>query len=230
MWQCLFLRFIIGGYVYSVVTWESKSQKTNEKVIREAVAAQLNKDPNELTDEDFELIKKLNLAQRNVYDIRLLGKFKNIEELNLSFIPLPQPDIPKWMIILAKLHAIDLYKNYYKSYKEKYFIDLSPLEKLFNLRVLYMNNTAIKNIEPLAKIKNLREINIDIGMLDEHGLFDGGIFPKTVLINGKEFNLQIDHNTNDSFPKINCIVPGYDGTPEQQAEILIKSKCENVLN
>lgn len=231
---------VIAIYIYASLTRKSKTQKESEAIIRQAAAAQLNKDPNKVTNKDFAAVKTLDLSGKKVYDIGLLRKFTNLEELNLNSIPLPEPDIPEWMVVLGKLHVIDLYKIYYKSYKDNYFIDLSPLENLSDLKILYISNTALKDLKPLAKIKNLQEINADIKLLDDHGIFKQGVFPKTVIINGsetviingKEFNLEIEHITNNSkgtLPTIKVFIPGYNGTVTQFAEIRIKSEVEKAL-
>ena len=44
---------IFAGLIYRTMTWESKPDPASERIIREAVSTILNKDPNELTDEDF---------------------------------------------------------------------------------------------------------------------------------------------------------------------------------
>ena len=212
------------------MSWKSKSEKASDRIIIETVAAQLNKDANDVTVEDFAKITTLSLAEKKAYNIQMLNKFENLEELDLNFISLPDPDIPKWMVVLAKMHIIDLYEKYYTSYKNKYYIDLSPLENLSNLQVIHIRSTAVKDLKPLAKIKNLRKLNVDISMLEVHGLMKPGMFLKTVNINGKKFTLQANNNTDNPLPYIHCTLPGYDGTPEECIERFIKSECEDALN
>ena len=128
------LLLIFAALVFRFFTQKSNYGLNSKEIICEAVAKQLNKDSNKITDEDFAAVERLDLSRKGVYDIKLLRKFKNLEELNLSYIPLHSPDIPKWMAVMGRLHIIGLYKMYSKSYKNKYMIDLSPLENLSHLK------------------------------------------------------------------------------------------------
>ena len=49
----LILLLIIASLVYIRFTQEPKPDPASEIIIRQAIAAQLRKEPNELTDEDF---------------------------------------------------------------------------------------------------------------------------------------------------------------------------------
>ena len=160
------LLIVITAFV--IIFFEQNSpDPASAAVIRNAAAMQLGKDPNELTDEDFWAVSKLDLSGKEVYDISLLRKFANLEELNLGNIPLPKPKIPKWMIILGKLH-FNPTKIYTKRYKDKYFIDLRPLEKLPKFKRIHIHNTAFKDLKPLEKIENLQMVHIMIGQLEEY--------------------------------------------------------------
>ncbi len=104
---------IIAALVFIWFTQEEhKPDPASEKIIREAAAEQLNKDPNELTDEDFAKITKITdldfLGLTKLYDqpippwvltelsdIRLLEKFTNLQELDLYSIKYPDKYIPK---------------------------------------------------------------------------------------------------------------------------------------
>lgn len=157
----LLLLLIASALVFIFFAQEQKQKPdpASEKIIRQEAAKQLGKDPKKVTDADFAGVRKLDLSGKEVYDIGLLEKFTNLEELNLSNIPLPKPQIPKWMVIPGKFH-INLSRMYIDKYGEKYFIDLCPLEKLPNLKKLYIRHTAFKDIKPLTKIKNLQEIAV----------------------------------------------------------------------
>ena len=85
---------IVAGYVYFIFAWKSQLHKSSEDIIRQAVAKQLNKNLNQVKNKDFAAIAKLDLSGKEVYDIGLLSKFTNLEELNLDYIPLPEPDVP----------------------------------------------------------------------------------------------------------------------------------------
>lgn len=160
------LLIVVTVFVFISIE-HNKPDLASAAIIRNAVAMQLGKDPNELTDADFAAISMLNLSGQEVYDISLLEKFTNLEELDLSFIPLPKPKIPKWMIVLGKLH-FNPTKIYTKRYKDKYFIDLCPLEKLLNFKRIHIQNTAFKDLKPLEKIENLQMVHIMMGQLEEY--------------------------------------------------------------
>ena len=143
----------------------------SEKIIREAAAAQLGKDPNSLTDEDFAKITELSIGDRTqtilamyddgdwlkyaynkLADIKLLRKFTNLQTLYLGSIDVPADKIPKWMLLLSKLGIFDLEK--------RFSFDLSPLEKLSHLEKLQVGGNAVNNIQPLAKLGNLKNLQL----------------------------------------------------------------------
>ena len=131
---------------------ESVYPQVGAEVIRKEAAIIIGVEPNELNDEDFEKIEVLNLSRKTICDIKLLEKFTNLKELNLSFLAVPKTKKPKWMTLLAKF-------NIYNSSQSK-VIDLSPLKNLTNLRKLELRMTAVKNIKPLARLKNLEILKI----------------------------------------------------------------------
>ena len=199
------LLLIVITFFGIIILEQNKPDLASAAVIRNEAAMQLGKDPNELTNEDFAAVKKLNLSGKKVYDINLLEKFTNLEELKLSSILLPKPDVPKWKVILAKVH-INLSKRYIKRYKEKYFIDLSPLEKLTNLRALYIQHTAFKDIKSLAKIENLKDITVTPGQLEEYEDFE---------------------SIQKKFPGMIYSIDNATPTPIRDVENRIKSEFEN---
>ena len=157
------LLFIISALVLSCFNQEPKSDPASEKIIREAAAKQLNKDPNDLTDDDFSQIKELHIGayiQSKMYittsnveisDIMFLEKFKNLQVLSLQ-AKFPQSAIPKWMSLLAKLGILNL--------EERFSIDLSPISKLYNLQELRLNNTQVNNLEPIKGLIKLQMLDV----------------------------------------------------------------------
>ncbi|MBN2589851.1 MAG: hypothetical protein JXA96_08305 [Sedimentisphaerales bacterium] len=245
---------IVAGYIYSVAAWKSESQKVSEKLIRKAAAYQLNKKPDDLTDEDFAKVTTLiienydttELLQKKVelYDITFLEKFVNLQELDISNITLPKPDIPKWMVILAKLHVFDLYKKYHKHYMNKYLIDLSPLENLSHLEVIRLFDTAVKNLKPLTKLDNLQEIHLCENQLADLGLIKTGVIPKTLSINDRDFILELGYGnviwtkkyieskpefSNKSLPIIFYYISGVYLSPLHNAETEINVEVHKAL-
>ena len=153
------LLLIAASLVFIYFKQEQKSDPDSEKMIREAAARQLRKDPNELTESDFAQIKELSFSIHRriedlpyqLSDIRMLKKFTSLQKLNLDMIDLRYKEIPKWMKILAKAGILDLNK--------KYAIDLSPLKKLPDLQELTLGGTSVVNIKPLASLNNLKMLN-----------------------------------------------------------------------
>jgi len=154
---------IFAGLTYRAMTWEPKPDPESERVIRRFAAEQLNKDPNELTDTDFAKITTFSFSEINangapvltnkeITDIKLLGKFINLQDLTLGVVHLPVNRIPEWMKVLAKFGVYDL--------EEKYALDLSPLDKLNQLENVTMIGTSIRDIKPLAGLTNLKRLRL----------------------------------------------------------------------
>ena len=146
---------ILAGLIYRVITWtpvDSESKKASDVVIRQIAAKQLNKDPIDLTDEDFTKITQIKIINKELSDIILLEKFINLQLLQLEGINYPTNKIPKWMSLLATLGLFNP--------KERLALDLSPLEKLTNLQTLKIWNANFYNIEPLVQLKNLHTLSL----------------------------------------------------------------------
>lgn len=163
-----FTILLIRFFVIVNSNWVTNSDTASDAVIRQQVAFQLDKAPNELTTEDFAKITKLDFLVRpdnsvlgslrayrisDLSDIRLLKKFTNLQELDLSFIKYPQKNIPKWAKVLAKTGIIDL--------DERFAIDLSPIKNLSALKTLRLSYAQISDIKPLKNLPNLETLFID---------------------------------------------------------------------
>jgi Leucine-rich repeat (LRR) protein len=165
------LLFITSALVLFVFTQTRKPDPVSEKIIREATAAQIGKDPNSLTDEDFAKITELSIGDRSqtivamydegdsfkyaynkLVDIRLLNKFTNLQTLYLGSIDVPTDEIPKWIHLFSKLGIFDLEK--------RFSFDLSPLEKLSHLEKLQVGGNVVIDIQPLAKLGNLKNLQL----------------------------------------------------------------------
>ena len=160
------LLLLLAALVFVYFAQEQKSDPASEKIIREAVAKQLDKDPNELSDEDFAGIEEFGIYPKiiegpgrrpvELSDISLLEKFANLKILSLNYIRYPESAIPKWMKLLTKAGFIDLNK--------RYALNLSPLKGLKNLRQLHIIETPVSDIEPLKGLTNLQEL----GFIETH--------------------------------------------------------------
>lgn len=159
------LLLIIAALVFTLLSRKPISDPASEANIRRLAAALLEKDINDLTDEDFaevkdlsffihidsELSKRIGGPVNRLSDIKLLSKFTNLQKLDLIDIRPPENEIPKWMEVLSKLGIYDLTK--------RYEFDLSPLEKLYNLEELALGGPII-NIKPLIGLNNLTMLNL----------------------------------------------------------------------
>ncbi len=158
---------ISAGLIYRAMTWtpvDSESQRQSETIIRQAASNLLKKSSENLTDEDFAKIEIFTpgiewifqngqwaIYTGSVSDLSLLEKFINLRELTLTSLEIPENALPKWIKVLGK---------YDFHIRQRYLIDLSPLEKLPNLIKLNLSNTSFKDIRTITGIKNLQELNI----------------------------------------------------------------------
>ena len=162
---------ILAGYIYMVVTcspMDSESAKASEAVILKAAALRLDKDPNNLTNEDFMKVTQLAIPQQLLFgnalfrplvlkdleisDIKILEKFTSLQSFFLRNIKYPKTAVPKWMTLLAKVGIVNI--------NERFTIDLSPLKKLSHLEYLDFSHSPIKHIEPLGHLKKLRNLDL----------------------------------------------------------------------
>ena len=156
--------------LFVFIMFRSKSDPASEAIIRQAAAAQLNKEPNDLTVEDFAKITELSIgemtqtifsfssnansiryAKNELSNIKLLGKFTNLQKLNLGSVSVPENKIPNWMKTLSKAGIINL--------DERLTLDLSPLMNLHSLEDLQLGGPAVRNIKPLTSL-NLKHLQI----------------------------------------------------------------------
>ncbi|MBN1973487.1 MAG: hypothetical protein JW787_07590 [Sedimentisphaerales bacterium] len=134
---------------------------SGDSVIRLVTGKMLKKDPNSLDSKDFLTITTLDLSEQTLPDIRLLRKFRNLKELNLSRLKIPRTEMPKWKAILVKMHIIKVTTvGSRNSLTEASLLNLRPLKKLTNLETLNLNYTPIESIAPLSSLKKLTELDI----------------------------------------------------------------------
>ena len=184
----LLLLCIVTGYLYNVVAWKSESEKLSEKVIREAAAKILNKDPNQLSTNDFKKITKFYLTDKVLSDIKLIKKFTNLQEFRLNLIYIPKDmntqgksNFPKWKKFLLKFGIIKT--------PQKTHLDLSPLRKLTNLEEVKLFMVPTNNIKPLAKLSKLKILRLS-------GTNVSDIKPLRNLINLQELEINVNNKTD----------------------------------
>jgi Leucine-rich repeat (LRR) protein len=180
---------IIAALFVSFLKWKPISNPADEEEILYAAAKQLNKNPDDFTEEDFTKITELSLgaegptADRGIVynhielsNLNFLRKFTNLKKLSLIGIQYPKSAIPKWMVILARYRVFDL--------NEKYALDLSPLKELSQLQELELVFVPIRNIKPLSSLTNLQRLRISetitytqiSNMQTEEGTVEPGIY------------------------------------------------------
>ena len=179
-----FVAFLIGAaaffllvYAYDVNSSRTQAYKESEKIINEFIAKQLNKDPNELTAEDFDRLETLSIKGSEIRTIKPLKKLKNLNALGLSMLQIsdtkPLAELenlktlqlanfrlrdrepPKWITKLRTILRLPT-----GSISETKPIDLSPLKKLTKLEFLDIRNTDVRNIEILSEFHNLQHLAI----------------------------------------------------------------------
>jgi len=150
---------LIIALVFSFFNWESNPNTYRETAIRRAAAAYLSKEPDDLTDEDFKSFEGFCIfgpvesgLMREISDLSMFEKFTNLKSLNISHIRYPRKAIPKGMNFLAKHGIIDINK--------RYALDLSPLKKLKNLEVLWLEGSQVKNIKPLSSLTKIHTLSL----------------------------------------------------------------------
>ena len=157
----LFVLLILAGLTFSFFRWEPKPDPDSEMKIRKEVSriifntTNITKEPNNLTNEDFETINRLTLgypdaliahttSSDELCDIVFLEEFTNLQYLCLGKIKYPSNKIPKWMSLLEKTGILKL--------KDRYSLDLTPLKKLNNLDILIIHDTSVSNFKIIKKI------------------------------------------------------------------------------
>ena len=167
----IILFLITSALIFILLSQSPKPDPASEKIIRYIVAQQLNKNPNELTDEDFVNITTLSIGVRTeiipsmydegglilteypeISDIKLLEKFTNLQTLDFFAVKLSDKAIPKWMKFLGKYGIINI--------RKRASLDLSPIEKLEHLKKIDFLSTPVKSFRPLSKIKNLETLSL----------------------------------------------------------------------
>jgi hypothetical protein len=143
--------FLINLIIYKPFTpspAQKRHQQESQKVILKAIAAQLNKKPENLTSNDFTNIEELRITNEVITDIKPLTKLKNLQTLILGSLKLPEIELTKQEKFLAKLHLLNP--------SDREYLDLNPLKKLTSLQTLCIVQIKIKSIEPLTKIRSLQ--------------------------------------------------------------------------
>jgi len=151
------LLLISVALLFAARTQKSKPDPTSENFIRGRAKdwlnnkTLLNKEPNDLNEEDFAKITNISIGAYT-WDIRLLEKFKNLRELRLNNIRYPDEAIPKWQKFLSK------YSIY--NFEERFELDLTPIQRLSYLEKLCLSGPSCKDIKPATKLSKLKYLSL----------------------------------------------------------------------
>jgi Leucine-rich repeat (LRR) protein len=155
----IFLFIIIGSLVFTFYAREEPDYII-DAVVRKLVSEQLDKNPKDLTDEDFAKVKNFSLAgfsfwtnpssgtlfQRSSNTITVRFSTKREDNSYINF------ELPIHISFLSKLGI--------KIKNRKYLFDLRMLEKLSNLQNLNLSSANITNINSIGKLNQLEALFI----------------------------------------------------------------------
>ena len=141
--------------------------------IEEAIRMELKKPEGELTQADYQKVKRLSLYEvaRPVEDITLVGELTNLEQLEFAggdiSDPAPLAKLTKLWVLqvhncglkdFSALSGMDSLEELLASSNK--VSNLSSLKGLTKLRVLALNGNLIKDPAPLSGLKSLKWVNL----------------------------------------------------------------------
>ena len=113
----------------------------NDAIVRKAIADQLNKKPDELTEEDYKKITQLFLYDTDVSDITLIKELTGLQRLRLDGTKVSDLTPIKELNNLQILNLVGTQVS-----------DLTPLKPLIWLETLYLSPSAVTN-EQVAELR-----------------------------------------------------------------------------
>ena len=136
------------------------TKEESAKFIEVAIRKRIKKPVGELTDVDLEKVKKLDIHQRKLTDVKGLEKLTQLKTLWLGRNQLT--DV-KGLENLSQLAELQLQDNQ--------LTDVKGLEKLTNLKGLWLNHNRLTNVRGLEKLTQLKSLNLmDNRLTDVRGL------------------------------------------------------------
>jgi len=131
-------------------TPETQLKTASSKTVESEIRKMAGKPEGILTDVDYLKVGHINLHGKNVNDISLLAKCKNLTEINLTYNYILEDITP--LKGLKKLRVLQLTHNNIS--------DISPLAELTGLEVLGIYSNHITDITPLVNLKKLQSLSI----------------------------------------------------------------------
>ena len=119
-------------------------------IIRDAVARQRNKKPDELTYEDYRKTTKLHLSGSGITDISSLKRITNLQGLELGGTQVRDIGV---LAGLTNLQGLNLSGTEVS--------DIGALAELTKLQGLYLSRTQVSDISVLSGLTNLQVLNLN---------------------------------------------------------------------
>jgi len=133
--------------VAEIVAVVGKSKDAD--IIREAIARQLNKKPDELIDEDYSKITELNLRDSEISDIEPLKGLSSLKMLDLSGTKVSNLELLKGLSGLEVLYLSGTQVS-----------DLEPIKGFGSLKGLDLSNTHVSDLEPIKELSSLEGLDL----------------------------------------------------------------------
>jgi Leucine-rich repeat (LRR) protein len=162
--------FVVTASVLLVIAYETNSSRTqtykeSEKIIDGLIAKQLNKDPNELTNEDFVKLETLTISGPYIVNLNPLAKLKNLRSLCFTELQSGRNQkTPQWLVKLKSVLGLQPPIDY------KYIpVNISNLKNNKNLEKLSFVMMSVSNFRDIAKLTNLRDIElVEVNITDDN--------------------------------------------------------------
>ena len=202
---------VIVAFAVAIFRWESKTDPAFEKVVREAVAKQINEQIFSQLDysnikfngnvKDFDnrikaYQKKFQIDPNELTE-EDFAKTQRLESIDGEFYNI------NFLEKFTNLENLGLFIRYPKSeipfwmkllakmgvydLKERFIIDLSPLRKLTRLKSLHIA-APVKNIKPLSEFHNLQYLYINSDLLSDLKPIENLTNLQTLIISGSKIS------------------------------------------
>jgi len=131
-------------------------------IVRDAVARERNKSPDELTDDDYRKTTELNLSGSGITDISALKRFPDLQKLSLADTKVNDIGALAGLTNLQELVLSDTQIG-----------DIRVLSGLTDLRILYLSRTQIGNVNVLSGLTSLQFLNLSGTRVSDIGALSG---------------------------------------------------------
>ncbi|MFI4911408.1 MAG: P-loop NTPase fold protein [Sedimentisphaeraceae bacterium JB056] len=155
----------------------------NDDAILESIGEKLNKDPKEITEEDYSKIEDLDLSCIDTPDISFLENLNNLKYLTLEENRVSDISCLKNLTQLEQLFLCDTQVS-----------NISALKKTITLQGLWLDNSLVKDISVLKNLKKLQILSLSNTSIKDFSVIEN-------LINLERLYLSSIHIENISFVK-----------------------------